>query len=83
MNDEWTITHCSIVRSLDELSDTAFDELKEAIEKEEARRDTTRFNRAQELQKQIIKSMQQIENEGFCAMHKSDKLNSSNIWVQY
>jgi len=83
MNNKWTITHCSIVRSLDELSDTAFDELKKAIKEEEERRENIRYDRAQELEEQIIKLMQQAESEDFWVMCNGDKLDSSNIWVQY
>lgn len=79
MSDKWTITHCSIVRSLEELPDIAFDELKEAIKKEEDRRDS---KRAQELQERIVKLMRQIEDEGFWVMNGDDKLNPSNIEVQ-
>lgn len=83
MNNKWTITHCSTVRSLEELPDTTFDELKKAIKEEEERRDIIRYNRAQELQKQIVKLMRQIEDEGFWIMNYGDKLNPSDIWVQY
>lgn len=83
MNSEWTIMHCSLVRSLEELPDTAFDELKEAIKKEEDRRENNCYDRAQELQKQIISLMQQAENEDFWVMYYGDKLDPSNIWVQY
>lgn len=83
MNDKWTITHCSTVRSLEELPDTAFDELKEAIKKEEERRESILHDRAQELQKQIVELMQQIENEDFWVMCNGDKLDPSDIWVQY
>ena len=79
MNNKWTITHCSIVRSLEELPDVTFDELKEAIKKEEDRRDS---ERARKLQEQIVKLMRQIENEGFWVMNNGDKLNPSNIEVQ-
>ena len=79
MNREWTIMHCSLVRSLEELPDTTFDELKEAIKKEEDRRDR---ERARKLQGQIVKLMRQIEDEGFWVMHGDDKLNPSNIEVQ-
>lgn len=82
MNDKWTITHCSIVRSLEELSDTTLDELKKAIEGEEERRDIIRYNRAQELGKQIVKLIEQAENEGFWVANHGDKLDPSNIWVQ-
>lgn len=83
MNNKWTITHCSIVRSLDELSDTAFDELKKAIKEEEERRENIRYDRAQELKEQIVKLIEQAENEGFWVMNLGDKLGPSNIWVQY
>lgn len=82
MNDKWTIMHCSIVRSLEELPDTTLDALKEAIEGEEERRDIIRYNRAQELKKQIIKLIEQAENEGFMITNHGDKLDPSNIWVQ-
>ena len=83
MNDKWTITHCSTVRSLEELPDTTFDELKKAIKKEEERRESIRYDRAQELRKQIIELIRQVENEGFWVMQDDDKLDSSDIWVQY
>ena len=82
MNDKWTITHCSIVRSLEELPDTTLDELKKAIEGEEERRDIIRYNRAQELGKQIVTLIEQAENEGFWVTNHGDKLDPSNIWVQ-
>lgn len=82
MNDKWTITHCSTVRSLEELPDTTFDELKKAIKEEEERRENIRYNRAQELQQQIVKLMRQIENEDFWVMSNGDKLDPSDIWVQ-
>ena len=80
MNSEWTIMHCSLVRSLEELPDVTFDELKEAIKKEEDRRDS---ERARKLQEQIVKLMRQIENEGFWIMYEGDKFNPSDIEVQY
>lgn len=83
MNDKWTITHCSIVRSLEELPDTTFDELKKAIKEEEERRENILYDRAQDFKKQIVKLMQQAEKEDFWAMHHGDKLDPSNIWVQY
>ena len=83
MNDKWTITHCSTVRSLEELPDTTFDELKKAIKEEEERRENNRYERSQELQKQIIELVQQAENEDFRVMHYGDKLDFSNIWIQY
>lgn len=83
MDNKWTVTHCSTVRSLEELPDTTFDELKKAIKEEEERRENIRHNRAQELQKQIVKLMQQAENEDFWVMSYGDKLDPSNIWVQY
>lgn len=83
MNDKWTIMHCSTARSLEELPDTTFDELKEAIKKEEERHESIRHNHAQELQEQIVKLMQQIENEDFWVMCNGDKLDPSDIWVQY
>ena len=76
MNDKWT----TIVRSLEELPDTAFDELKEAVKKEEERRDS---ERARELREQVIELMRQIENEGFLIMYEGDKFNPSDIEVQY
>lgn len=79
MNCEWIIMHHSAARSLEELPDTALDALKEAIKKEEDRRDS---ERARELQGQIVKLMRQIEDEGFWVMHGNDKLNPSNIEVQ-
>lgn len=82
MSDKWTITHCSTVRSLEELPDTTLDELKKAIEGEEERRDIIRYNRAQELGKQIVKLIEQAENEGFWVTNHGDKLDPSNIWVQ-
>ena len=82
MNDKWTITHCSIVRSLEELPDTTLDELKKAIEGEEERRDIIRYNRARELGEQIVKLIEQAENEGFLVKNQGDKLDPSNIWVQ-
>ena len=83
MPNEWTIMHCSTVRSLKELPDTTFDELKEAIKKEAERREDIRHERAQELQKQIVELMRQIENEDFWVMSNGDKLDPSDIWVQY
>ena len=83
MNNKWTITHCSTVRSLEELPDTTFDELKKAIKEEEERRENIRYDRAQELQQQIVKLMRQIENEDFWVMSNGDKLDPSDIWVQY
>ena len=82
MNDKWTITHCSIVRSLEELPDTTLDELKKAIEGEEERRDIIRYNRAQERGKQIVTLIEQAENEVFWVTNRGDKLDPSNIWVQ-
>ena len=82
MNDKWTITHYSIVRSLEELPDTTFNELKKAIKEEEERRENIRYNRAQELQQQIVELMRQIENEDFWVMSNGDKLDPSDIWVQ-
>lgn len=82
MSDKWTITHSSTVRSLEELPDTTLDELKKAIEGEEDRRDIIRYNRAQELGKQIVKLIEQAENEGFWVTNHGDKLDPSNIWVQ-
>ena len=82
MNDKWTITHCSTVRSLEELPDTTFNELKKAIKEEEERRENIRYNRAQELQQQIVELMRQIENEDFWVMSNGDKLDPSDIWVQ-
>ena len=82
MNDKWTITHCSTVRSLEELPDTTFDELKKAIKEEEERRENIRYDRAQELQQQIVELMRQIENEDFWVMSNGDKLDPSDIWVQ-
>lgn len=79
MNREWIVMYHSLVRSLEELPDATFDELKEAIKKEEDRRDS---ERARELQKQIVKLMRQIEDEGFWVTHGDDKLNPSNIEVQ-
>lgn len=83
MSDKWTITHCSTVRSLEELPDITFDELKEAVKKEEERRENILRDRAQELQEQIVKLMRQIENEDFWVMSNGDKLDPSDIWVQY
>ena len=84
MNDKWTITHCSTIRSLEELPDTTFDELKEAIKKEEERRENNRrYDRAQELKEQIAKLVQQAENENFWVMNYDYKLNPSDIWIQY
>lgn len=80
MNNKWTITHNSIVRPLEDLPDTTFDELRKAIEEEEHRRDR---KRAQELREQVIKLMRQIENEGFWIMYEGDKFNPSDIEVQY
>lgn len=82
MNDKWTIMHCSTIRPLEELPDATFDELKKAIKEEEERRENIRYNRAQELQQQIVKLMRQIENEDFRVMSNGDKLDPSDIWVQ-
>ena len=82
MDNKWIVMHHSTARSLEELPDTALDALKEAIEGEEERRDIIRYNRAQELRKQIVKLIEQAENEGFWVMNLGDKLGSSNIWVQ-
>lgn len=79
MDREWIVMYHSLVRSLKELPDTTFDELKEAIKKEEDRRDS---ERARKLQGQIVKLMRQIEDEGFWVMNGDDKLNPSNIEVQ-
>lgn len=79
MERKWIIMYHSLVRPLEELPDTTFDELKEAIKKEEDRRDS---EHAQKLQKQIVKLMRQIEDEGFWVMNNGDKLNPSNIEVQ-
>lgn len=83
MNDKWTITHCFTVRSLEELPDATFDELKKAIKEEEDRRESILYDRAQDFQKQIVKLMQQAEKEDFWVMNHGDKLEPSNIWVQY
>lgn len=79
MNSGWVVMHCSIVRSLEELPNTTFNELKEAIKKEEERRNN---ERAQELQEKIVKLMRQIENEGFQVANNGDKINPSDIEVQ-
>ena len=83
MEREWTIMYHSLVRPLEELPDTTFDELKEAVKKEEERRKSIRYEHAQELQKQIRELMQQIENEDFQVMYDEVKLDLSDIWVQY
>lgn len=80
MDREWTVMYHSLVRSLEELPDTTFDELRKAIEEEEHRRDR---KHAQELREQVIKLMRQIENEGFWIMYEGDKFNPSDIEVQY
>lgn len=82
MDNKWIIVHHSTTRSLEELPDTALDALKEAIEGEEERRDLIRYNRAQELGKQIVKLIEQAESEGFRVTNHGDKLDPSNIWVQ-
>lgn len=80
MNDKWTIMRYSTARSLEELPNTALNELKEAIKKEEDHRNS---ERARELREQVIKLMRQIENEGFLIMYEGDKFNPSDIEVQY
>lgn len=80
MNDKWIIMRYSTARSLEELPNTALNELKEAIKKEEERRDN---ERARELREQVIELMRQIENEGFWIMYEGDKFNPSDIEVQY
>lgn len=79
MDNKWIVMHHSTARSLEELPDTALDALKEAIKKEEDRRDS---ERARELQERIVKLMRQIEDERFWVMNGDDKLNPSNIEVQ-
>lgn len=82
MNNKWAIMRYSTVRPLEELPDTTFDELKEAIKKEEERREDIRHEHARELQKQIIELMRQIENEDFWIMYEGDRLNPHAIRVQ-
>lgn len=79
MYSEWIVTHHSTVRSLEELPDTTFEKLKEAIKKEEERRD---HKRAQELQERIVKLIQQVNDEGFWVMNGSNRLNPFDIEVQ-